>query len=88
MAGFLMTLQRNKAEPQHGNDSPVLSTATTWYIMATPTSCARPGPWVTTSSWVCTLMVSWAAVPTAARPHPPTPLPPVPVTDPTGPHGG
>ncbi|XP_062936592.1 ethanolamine-phosphate cytidylyltransferase isoform X3 [Cynocephalus volans] len=26
-----------------------------WCITATPTSCARRGPWVTTSSWVCTL---------------------------------
>lgn len=36
----------------------------TWYIMATPTSCARHGPWVTTSSWVYTLTVSRAARPT------------------------
>ncbi|XP_047615095.1 ethanolamine-phosphate cytidylyltransferase isoform X3 [Phacochoerus africanus] len=26
----------------------------TWYITAIPTSCARHGPWATTSSWVCT----------------------------------
>lgn len=30
----------------------------TWYITATPTSCARHGPWATTSSWVCTPTVS------------------------------
>ncbi|KAM7068175.1 ethanolamine-phosphate cytidylyltransferase isoform 3-T3 [Molossus nigricans] len=29
--------------------------AMTWCIMATQTSCARRGPWETTSLWVCTL---------------------------------
>lgn len=42
-------------------DCPALSTAMTWSIMATRTSCARLGPWGTTSSWVCTPMVSGAA---------------------------
>lgn len=42
-----------------GTQHPVLFTATTWCITATLTSCARHGPWATTSSWVCTPMVSW-----------------------------
>ncbi|XP_077475436.1 ethanolamine-phosphate cytidylyltransferase-like isoform X2 [Stigmatopora argus] len=29
-------------------------TATTWSTTATPTSCGRPRPWGTTSSWACT----------------------------------